>query len=406
MAVKWRIYIKPFDDLGAYTDWVDVTDDVYLDGVGNISSDLDNTEYDIGVYRTSNFNIKLRNDHGKYSDVGTSETMFKYTRGNSLVKITHQGYDIDPYCGFAPCGYSYLSEETTIFTGLINDESLTMDLDQQSISLTCLGRESLFSKTIVPFGSISAGDTVSEVLYACLNQSAITNLLTVSAPNITPDLDQEIDSIASLQNKTVQEALNKLLLASNSVLWIDGDAIKVTPRQPTVSVIKTFYGQASPNGPENIQAIKAIKSGLSRVFNFVSWKDVATAAQDSTSVAKYGIRKKEVDFEFFTNATKQQNILTAIKDEFKLPKMEFDLYTPLDETTLSLKLLDQISIDYPSVALPENEEVPVFGSAIAGVAIAPKVLWSFNIEPLDTLKIIGKSIIIKSQLVKLKVRKI
>jgi hypothetical protein len=47
---KWRVYIKAFDDNGVYNaDWEEVTDDVIFGEIGSINSDLDNTDYDIGV---------------------------------------------------------------------------------------------------------------------------------------------------------------------------------------------------------------------------------------------------------------------------------------------------------------------------------------------------------------------
>lgn len=407
MKAVWRVYIRPFAEDGAYSDWVEVTNDVLSNGVGAINTDLDNTDYDIGVYRNSNFNIKLRNDHGFYSDVGSSQTIFRYSRSNSMVKITHQlEADDGPACGFAICGESYFSEETEVFKGIINDESLSMDLGQQDVSFVCLGRESLFLKTVVPFGSVHNGDLVSETIYALLNQSVITNLLNLDISNINPGSDLAIDSIAGLQNKTVQSGLNELLLLSNSVLWIDGDNIMVTPRDATADVKFNFYGQASADGAENIIDIKGVKSGLSRVFNYISWKDVATAAQEAISISRYGVRSKELQSDLFTDAGKISTILTAIKNEFAYPKQEFDLVVPFGTDTVALKLLDRISIDYPDVAVSGDDPLPIFGSAVAGQAVAPKVLWSFSVNAVDTYKIIGRSIDAMAQTIKFRVRRI
>lgn len=403
----WRVYIKPFDELGAYTDWVEVTKEVDFDSLGSIALDLDNTDYDIGVYRNSNIKITLNNTGGKYSDVGAAKSIFKYKRSDSLVKITWEIGPDPALCGMAISGDSFLSEETTIFTGLINDESLAMDLDAQRISFTCLGRESLFSKAIVPFGTLSAGDLVSVAIYKLLNQTLITDLLTVAQINITVNIDQAIDSIAELQNKTVTEGLNKLLLAGNAVLWIDGDTVRVSPRTPSVAVKKVFYGQASAAGVENIQNIKAIKSGLSKTFNLVTWKDVSTlSAQDATSIGKYGARKKELDLEQFTNTTKRQNILNAILAEFKDPKQEFDLFTPFNFYTSDMNLLDKISVDYPTVYMSIDDPLPICGIITCGISVLPRAKWDFTIVPTDYLKVMGRAIDAKTGLLKLKLRRI
>jgi hypothetical protein len=401
----WRVYIKPFDDNGDYTDWIEVTKDVIFSSMGSINADLDNTEYDIGVYRFSNFKLSLRNDHGFYSDVGEELSIFRYTRTNSLVKITWEIEEDGPYCGIAVAGASYLSEEKIIFVGFLNDESLTMDLSKQEVSFQCLGRESVFQKVIVPFGTISNGDLYSEILFSILNQSGITDHLTVDGDNIICGNDQAIDSISSLQNKTVQEGLNKLLLASNSVLYITNDTVYVSPRVASDSVEFTFYGQGSAAGPENINDIKSIKNGLNQTFNYITWKDTTLLAQDVTSVEKYGIRKKEIDFEFTTDNTKRQSILDALRDEFKLPKQLFDIYTPLTYDSLEVNLLDKVSIDYPRIYIPiSGSALPICGVAICGEAITPRAQWSFQVSELSYYKIVGKSLDVKNSMLKFKVR--
>lgn len=401
----WRVYIKPFDDDGVYTDWIDVTKDVIFSSMGSINSDLDNTEYNIGVYRFSSFKISLRNDHGRYSDVGEEQSIFRYKRSDSLVKITWELEESGPMCGVAVVDFSYLSEEKTIFTGFLNDDSLSMDLSKQEISFQCMGRESIFTSVVVPFGTISNGDLYSDILYNILNQSGITAHLTVDSGNISCGTDQTIDSIASLQNKTVQEGLNKLLLASNSVLNVKNDTVYVSPRTAGVSVAFTFYGQGSAAGPENIQDLKAIKNGLGQTFNYITWKDTTLLAQDATSVAKYGVRKKELDFEFTTDNTKRQAILDNIRDEFKDPKQNFDIYTPLTYDSLEVNLLDKISIDYPRVYLQANgQPLPICGVAICGEAVTPRALWSFAVAETTYYKVIGKALDVKNSMLKFKVR--
>jgi hypothetical protein len=406
---KWRIYLKPFDSDGNYTDWVEVTDDIILDSLGSVNSDIDNTEYDIGVNRFSNFNITFRNDSGKYSDVGEDKSIFRYKRSDSLLKITWEIENGGPYVGIATSGSGYLSEEIEIFQGLLNDESLKMDIKKQELTFTCLGREAIFQRTIVPFDTVDNGDLYSETLYKILNQSAITNLLTLDDANIDCGLDQTIDSIASLQNKTVQEGLNKLLLASNSVLYIENGTIFISPREPGVSVAFTFYGQGSQAGPENIVDLKNIQGGLNKTFNFFTWKDTALVSQDPSSVSKYGARKKEVSFEFTTDETKQQNILDSLKDEFKNPQQEFNITTPLSYQSLAVNLLDRVAIDYPRVYVSTGKQIPICGVAICGdpeTATLPKGLWAFTVSDDDGYKVLGKSIDMKNENITFRVRKI
>lgn len=399
---KWTVYLKPFLEDGTRGDFIDVTDDVDLNSLSKIAIDLDNTEYDIGVYRNSSLSLAFKNRDGRYSDVDNSKSVFRYKRADSLVRVTWR-FGRPPLCGIATAsGEWYLGEEITVFEGLLSDDNLKMNLSDQTIKFSVIGRESLFSRVTVPFGSISNGDLLSEVLYALLNQAAITDLLTVSLSNLLPDLDQEIDSIASLQNKTVQEGLNKILLAGNSVLYIDGDTVRVKAREESASLMRTFFGAGAYRGQENVIDIQEIKTGVSRIVNYSVWKDVNLTRENASSQTKYGVRKKELDFEFFTDNTKRGNILQSIVDEFGDPKEELRLIARLTYDTIALQLLDKVTIDYPLVSIDQEGEI--FGAAIAGVSKAAKVLNQFERLPSQFYKIMGRSINVAAATIEFKLR--
>lgn len=389
---RWRAYINPFDDSGNYSGWQEVTADVDFSSLGSIDFALDNTEYDIGVFKCSNISLTLRNEHGKYSDIGSPETIFKYKRNNSQVKITWSS-NFDPVCGLIPAdGSAELCQEIVVFSGLLNDDSFVMNLSDRKVQFDILGREALFLESIVPFAAIANGDMVSTVIHACLNQAPFNGLVTVNLANIVPGLDQAIDDVTPLQNKTVQEALASLLLSSNSVFYIFNDTAYVVARTPTASVKFHFYGQAASSGVENIVDLANIKNGMSKTYNFVSWKDVSTAQQDASSVTKNGYRKKELQFDFFTNSTKQQNILSNILTEFKIPKQEFEVTSPLNYKTIALWLLDRVDFDYPSVPIPGGASWPICGTAICGEFVLPDMLWSFTLDTTTNYKIMSISV--------------
>ena len=50
------------------------TDDVSFKSMGDINREIDSTEYDAGVFKYSNFSLKLSNEHGRYSDVDDRAT--------------------------------------------------------------------------------------------------------------------------------------------------------------------------------------------------------------------------------------------------------------------------------------------------------------------------------------------
>lgn len=392
MAHQWKVYLKPFDSFGIYTDWIDVSAYVKWNSLGSISVDLDNTDYDIGVYRNSNVKLVLDNTKGLFSDVSSPKSIFQYKRSDTLCKITWRITQPLLLGSFKAGIGSTLSQEIDVFTGLINDDSLSMNLKSQEVDFNVLGRESIFLRTIVPFGTISNGDSLSSVIYKCLNQSAITKILTIDQANITVGLDQNIDSIASLQNKTVQEAMSNLLLATNSVLVIENDTVYVKPRSATVAVEFNFYGQASKLGPENVLSIDKIKNGVAKVFNYMVWSGTTSAVSDNDSSVLYGARKKELDFEFLTDAAKQQNVMNKILEEFMTPKQEFSLSTKVTPATMQLNLLDRVSIDYPTVYIKSSDPFPICGTAICGNVKLPSAQWSFTIDTDEHYKLMGRSI--------------
>ena len=406
----WRVYIKLLADNGEYeNDFIEITDDVEVDKMSAIESSLDNNDYDIGIYKFSSISLTLRNDHGKYSDVGQPNSIFQYKRSDTLVKITWEYTEEPAYCGFALADISYLSEEKTQFVGLLNDEALELEVGSQNVSFKVLGRESIFQKVIVPFGSISNGDTLNEVLFAVLNQPEITKLMNVDALKINVGNDQAIDSISSLQNKTVQQGLATLLLVANSVFYIDAnDNIVIKGRTASVDLKKTFYGQASRQGSENIQALKKVRSGIARTFNFFTIEAGVTKlfAEDASSRAKYGTRAKAVTTDNFNTTPKCQNIVNALRSEFGQPKQEFDLYAPLDFEVEALMLLDRVNVDYPSVYIEGEDPLPICGAAECGAAVLPKALWDFTLTTEEEYKILGKKIDPKTSIAQFKLRAI
>ena len=85
---RFRVYINPFDDSGNYTSFQEITPDVDMKALKSISEKTDNTDFDIGIYRNNKFNLKVNNIDGKYSDVGVANSIFRFTRSNSKVKIS------------------------------------------------------------------------------------------------------------------------------------------------------------------------------------------------------------------------------------------------------------------------------------------------------------------------------
>lgn len=403
---RFRLYLKTFDALGNYnSSFQEITK--YAEKLGDISLDTDSSEFQIGVFTNSNIAITLNNREGQFSDVGQPASIFKHKRGNSIVKISYDRAEYKFLAGSAIAGESILNREVDLFEGILNDDSSVENAKVQSLQFTLLGYESIFENEIVPFSALSIGMLVSDAIYAILNQANITQFLTVSLVNIVPGLDQTLDDVAIFENMTVKDALNRLLNASNSVFQITASTILVKDRTASVPIIYNFYGQASQSGKENIMDVKNITNGISRTFNFVSWKDTSLAFAVNSSIRLNGTKKKEVEFEFFTNTVKRLNILESIATEFGQKKLELDLVTPLNYDTLDINLLDKVTIDYPTITIPwENFDLPICGQAICGEAVLPQGLWALTIDAGKNWKVIAKKISVTKYEMTFKLREI
>lgn len=407
---RFRVYIKTFDSFGDYNDdWIEVSDDVLK--LSEIKQSLDSTEYEIGIYKLSSLKLTLRNDHGYYLDPDNTRSIFEYKRKDTQVKITWNVRAIPLCVGFFKAGnVGPVGEEIEVFRGLITEVTATSDIDNQTAIFDVLGLESLFNRVTVPYSSITNGDDLSDVFYAMLNQATITELLTVSLSNITPGLDQAIDDKSDLENQTVKEALgsgNSLLFLSQSILTTDGQVIEIKPRDPTATVQFSFYGPASQLGNQNIIDLKELREGFNSVRNFWTWEDTSLTAQDTSSVDKFGIEKKEIGSTVITNSTKRQNILNDLRDDFSAAKIELTLIAPLTPETVALKLLDKVDIDYPAPQFPADENpLPRFGQARWGQARFPIGAYDFTIDQLTGFKIISRTIKPKDETIEFKLREV
>ncbi|MCB0421148.1 MAG: hypothetical protein KDD61_09130 [Bdellovibrionales bacterium] len=404
----FRVYINPRDDNGNLTDYQEVTNDVDFNGFSNISENLDNDEYNVGSFKFNSFRLNLTNEHGKYSDVETVASIFRYRRGGSKVKVNWQIQDYQSICGVAIAGKAKLTPEVTVFEGILNDDATRLDIQSQKISFSVIGIDSIFNETETPYSSLTNGDLFSEALLAVLDQAKITEYLTVSASNISVSLDLAIDDVSPFENTTVKESLDQLLFSSNSVLYIKNNVVYITSRDPQGSSVKTFYGQGSQEGIESIIKISNISTGRNKVFNYWTWADTALVSQSSTSIEDNGLRKKEISFDAVTNSSKRQSILDSQKTEFSDLKQEFSIDIELSYENIEIDLLNVIKIDYstPLISSSPGSEVPIYGLGIYGEASYPVGFYSILIDESQNFKVIGKSINTKNQVLTLNLREV
>jgi hypothetical protein len=408
---KFHVYIKPFDEDGVLSSYVEVTGDVDLGSMGSLTEKIDNDEYNVGVFKFNDINIALRNEHGLYSDIDNPKTMFRYRRSGSLVKITWEPGFVKPICGIAVAGSGFgakLSTEIDIFEGILDDSATKLSVTDQKIKFQVLSIDSIFDQNESPYSSLDATDLYSEALYTILNVSGITKYLTVSSLNISVGLDQAFDDISDYENTTCKELLDDILFQSNSVLYILSGVVYIKPRTGAATSSKTFYGQGSNDGIEDIINISDVSAGLKKVFNYWRWPDTTLLSESSESIAVNGLRKKDISFDTITDTSKRNAILASQLGGFKDAKQSFDLTTYINKENLSLYMLDRVKVDYPTkyIASDTSSLIPIYGVSVYGASKYPIGEFSLIISTTQNFKIMGRKINFKKQEIVFKMEEI
>jgi hypothetical protein len=342
----YLVYFTPIDnsESNTYGDEIDVSDKIIFSGIGTIRRSIDSSDYDVGIFNFSDLELVGINDDGYFNESQDSRSIFNTTRDRCKVRVVFQNRTT--VRGTDGTVLSETISESSTYHGLINDEATRLDVVTQKIRFKVLSRDSVLRTTKISAGVVTADMLFSEAFAAILNVPRITSVLNFDVANINPPLDLEIDVPSYFNNKVVKEAIDKLLLVSNSVLLVnpDGDII-VRSRDPdeTRSIV-SLYGKYDLYRRENIIDITDYNSGRQRMFN--SFVVGGRQINDDMSVTANGIRQKSFTVDFLTNSDKKDQIATALVGEFKTPKLELNVKVSTD-IARDMQLLDRVSVNYP-----------------------------------------------------------
>ena len=410
---KFSTEIDTYSDITnlAFRPPIDVTEDtVKLD---QLKERLDNTEYGVGVYRTSNFKITLRNDHGRYAFfTGDEPTIFDIIRNKSFVRLLWEQGTKGLFCGFFNPGEfdSVLSEQVEIFEGYLSDETSKESIDKQVITFNIQGFVKLIFSTAVPSSvfNISSTTAISTVIKTLIDAAFDVDDwdgLFGFSRSVTVGNDVDIDSGASLENKTILEALKELLFLSNSVLYIIGRVITVSSRTANATVEFNFFGaSAYERGIENIIDIKNYRDGQNRIINHVTWNDTTAVATDPSSIATYTVKARNISSSLITNGAQITSVIEALRDTYAAPKRELTLVVPWDENTRPLRLNSRVSIDNPTMLLPD-QALARYGAAIYDTVFRYGTeITQINLLAEDNWQIIARTINFDKEIVEFQLR--
>ena len=375
---NYRILFTPLIGINRYGDVVDVTQDVditdFVKNLGSIKKELDNGDYDIGIFTFGDITLNMINHNRKFNDPNDPKSIFKFTRDKCKVEIIF--YEAD--------GTNF-----TRFKGLINEDATRLNFTTGIVRFKVLSLDSIFRQVEVSPGAIVDNDSFSTAIKKILNVPSITNTLTYSAGNVNVDYDGTIDVGEKFSSIPVKRALDDLLLASNSILYVDNSDVLHVKARTESAVQFDLYGQGDIYGRENILKIFDFNSGLQRTFSSISVNDT-TVSTDDNWVIEYGFRKKELSFDFITTTATEEDLADNILTAFKVPKMELKLEVSNDAVR-NIELLDVVSVNYPfrhSIP-PETGVMPMYGVAQYGVDYYAPSSGTFEIKSNVKWKVIS-----------------
>lgn len=329
----YKIYLTPLIDDQTYGTEIEISDYVANASLGNIKKNTDSDDNTIGEYLLGSFNLTCANFNGEFNE-GDPRSFFPSKRDQSKIRIVY---------------FDSLTESTASFKGIVNDEGTIQDADSELIKIKVLALESILRKVLVGGGTITAGDLFSDAIKALLDQTAIKAVLTYDADEISVDLDLEIDSETPFTNVSTWEAIKQLLVASNSVIYIDDETVKVKARDYDTGNISYFYGPGDTLDRENIIKISKHNNGAHRIFNSIKIND--TVYTDTISEGWFGLSQKSFTLDFITDSDKETLIARELVEQFRYPRIEFEMTVP---TVLAneVDFFDTIGVSHPIRSKP------------------------------------------------------
>lgn len=390
MPAEFHAYIAPLIRDAVYSEYIDVTAYVQSGGVGELIEQVDDGDFDVGVFTNSGLVINMINQDGRFSDSNSPLSIFPHVRDLARVKLVF--FDGDT--------------EILSFNGLIDDTLTKEDVTGSAVQFFVIERSGIFGKINVTGGAVADGNTVTQALKNLLSRPSVTNYLNYSSDNINVLLDVAIDSGAAFDGKNYKEALDMLMLISGSVLTVDASgAIIVRSRAHNDNVPHSFYGGGDSGGQANIIRLAEYNNGWHRAFNLFSVDK--TSAKNQELIDSLSLRKKELPIkEIIKDQSKQAIICNSYLHNFQYPKRELQIQVQsIDAKNVALFDLASISMT-GLLKQSDGNPLPLYGLARYGEEKYPVNIGAVEVSSAIGFKVIGRSIDVERKITTLKLREI
>ena len=329
----YKVFLTPLVSEGTYGDEIEISNFVKTANLSSIKKNTDSEDFNIGDYRLGSISLTCTNYCGEFND-NDPRSFFVYKSANSKIRVVY---------------FDSLTESSGSFKGLVSDEGTSFSAEDDTAKLKILANDSIIDTVQVQGGTLDNGDLFSDALKALLNVPAITAVLTFDSDEIEVALDLAIDTVTPLSNISTWQAVRQLLIASNSVLYIDDETIKVKTRDENTQNVSYFYGPGDTLDRENIIKITDYNNGAQRIFNSIKIND--TLYTDEVSEEWFGLSQKPFTMDFITDSDKELLIAKQLVNQFRYPRLEFKL-TCTTQLANQIDFFDTIGVSHPIKARP------------------------------------------------------
>jgi len=376
--------------IDTYGSEIEVSDFIDVSGVSEIVQSIDSEDYDVGIFSFGDLELVGRNKNGYFNAPTDSRSIFSFGRDLCKVRVDFREFNITRNSNHEVTATTITDSIT--FLGVINEEATRISPVDGTIIFRVLSSDSVLRKTKISEGQIPNGITAENAIKSILNVDKIKSVLTYSAGNINVDTDFTIDDGTFFDNLSAFDGLKELLIASNSILFIDDTLTIFVKSRAANGALSTIYlyGPSDIYGDrENIIRIDAYNTGEHRMFNSVKIGDFES--NDSGSITEFGLRQKAFEFTAVTNTSTLGTIANAILSEFVVPKIEMEV-TVRTSLAKDWELLQPVSVNYPlRFKPPSGDFLPIVGQTKYNVDTDqpyPESYGSLEISPNIKFKII------------------
>jgi hypothetical protein len=357
---------------------IDISDYIMNNGISKIRKTIDGQDYEYGVLTFGDLTLKINNENKRFN---SERRAYESPNGYFWYRRDFARIDINYFDGENSNSY-------TRFVGFIYEDNTRQDFFKEDVKFIILSKESILRRVLISGGQIGNTILFSNAIKSILNVPEITDFLNYDAGNINVNYDDTIDDGSFFDGLSAEEAMNALMIASNSVFLVDDSDNLIVKSRLEGHETHNFYGAGDVFGRENLITIKDYNEGLQRTFNSVKINDITVS--DNNYIIAYGLRQKSFELPFLTNETKISAVAQNILDSVKIPRQELSIEVETN-TIKNAEILDKATLNFPLRVKPAREDdlVSLYGVAKYGTSRYNQVFGEFSIDPSIEWKIIS-----------------